>query len=242
MTTATLRSAKHELRLWYGLMFVTGFCSMIYELSLAQLLTGIMGNALARFATTLGVYVVAMGIGSVLFKPVDDRRDGLLFFRAEIALFLVGLLSPFLLIGFHHFATVVTDDEGVRSTIVLWSTHAIIFATGFLSGFELPILSALASRRSDEGDSSVLASDYIGMFLASLVFPIVLFPWVGLVPAFWIATALNLLAAATTYRLIGGTSKFAFATVSAFALINASGLIYATNIQDWLSLLYASGS
>ncbi|MES2964110.1 MAG: hypothetical protein V4760_09495, partial [Bdellovibrionota bacterium] len=125
-------------RAWLTLMFITGFCSLVYELAMAQLLAGITGNVFGRFATTLGVYVFGLGLGSILFEPKNEQRDGRLFFKAEVALFIVGLASPFLFVGIHHYSSVVTDDPDSRSWIVLFGTHAIIFATGFISGFELP--------------------------------------------------------------------------------------------------------
>ena len=80
-------------RAWLALMFVTGFCSMVYELAMAQLLASIMGNVMGRFATTLGVYVFGLGLGSIMFKPRDEIQDSWLFFKAEVALFVVGICS-----------------------------------------------------------------------------------------------------------------------------------------------------
>lgn len=217
---------------WLLLMFVTGFCSMVYELAMAQLLAGIMGNVLARFATTLGVYVFGLGLGSILFESKDEERDGKLFFKAELALFFVGLASPFLFVGIHHLA-------GGQPTIVLLATHAIIFVTGFLSGFELPILASLADREGSKGDASALSADYFGMFAASLAFPLLFFPYFGLGAAFWLATFLNLLAAVATYFLIGGRSKTLFAAMATLLVVNATAIAASNAIHQWLSQVYA---
>lgn len=231
---------SQQLPVWLSLMIVTGFCSMIYELALAQLLTGLLGNAMARFATTLGVYIVGMGLGSISFRAKDDERDGRLFFFAETSLFLLGLCAPLLFVGAYRFSFAVSSDAGTQTSIVVALTHVVIFGTGFFSGMELPILSAIAARRSEGGDSKVLTADYIGMFLASILFPFVLYPLIGLIPAFSIATLLNLVAAASTYFLIGGRSRALVSAIVVFFALNLAALVFASSLQDWLSNVYAS--
>jgi spermidine synthase len=240
VSPATSRLDPRHLHVWLGLMTVTGFCSMIYELALAQLLTGLLGGAMLRFATTLGVYIVGMGLGSISFHAKDDERDGKLFFAAETVLFLLGLTAPLLFVGAYRISFLLTADPSTQVTLVLWLTHLVIFATGFCSGLELPILSAIAGRRSHGGDSKVLAADYVGMFVASLLFPFVLYPYVGLISAFGLATLLNLIAAASTYVFIGGRSRAVFSAIAIFLVINVAALACEARLQDWLSRIYSS--
>jgi spermidine synthase len=228
-----------RLWIWLGLMVTTGFCSMIYELALAQLLTGLLGGALYRFATTLGVYIVGLGLGSVCFRAKDDERDGRLFFIAESCLFFLGLTAPFLFVGAYRISFLLTSDPSTQVTLVLLLTHLVIFGTGFFSGLELPILSAIASRHELGSDSKVLSADYIGMFIASLLFPFVLYPLVGLIPAFALATLLNLAAAAVTYLLIGGRSKAVFSATGICLVANVAALVCSSSLQNWLSGLYS---
>lgn len=234
-----VKKTSGKSKLWLILMLSTGFCSMIYELALAQLLTGLLGNALARFATTLGVYVVGMGLGSVCFTSKDEVSDGKLLFLAEIGLFLTGLVAPFVFVGSYRLALDASSDPNTQIWIVLAVTHFLIFITGVLSGLELPILSAISNRGSDRGDSLVLSADYIGMFLASIAFPFLLYPVIGLIPTFAIATALNLSAAALTFFLINGKSKRVTIALVAFAVLNVTTFAFAPSIQSWLSDLYA---
>jgi len=147
----------------------------------------------------------------------------------------VGLTSPFLFVGIHHYA-------GDHRDIVLFGTHALVFVTGFLSGFELPILASLLDRGSTDDGSTALSADYFGMFLASLTFPLLLFPYVGLGAAFWIATLLNLFAAIATYRMIGGKSVVAYSSLAALFIINALSLANSETLHRWLSQIYASAS
>ncbi len=225
---------------WLLLMFSTGFCSMIYELALAQLLGGILGNALARFATTLGVYVTGLGLGSVLFQQSDELRETRAFVYAEVGLFIVGFLSPFLFTATYVGAFSISNDEVIRNSVILIATHLIIFATGFLSGFELPVLSAIAERRQDGSSSSVLVADYAGMFLGSVLFPLFLFPVLGLISAFWLATLFNLVAAICAYVLSGRRSFVIAAVFLIFVILNLLGLIFSANVQTWLGQLYVA--
>ncbi|MEK7355766.1 MAG: hypothetical protein AAB250_04925, partial [Bdellovibrionota bacterium] len=129
---------------------------------------------------------------------------------------------------------------GGEPTIVLLGTHALIFATGFLSGFELPILASLIDRRSGESDATALSADYFGMFAASLAFPLLLFPFMGLGAAFWTATLLNLAAAIATYFMIGGKSKVMYSALATFFLVNVVALVSSDSLHRWLSGVYAS--
>jgi spermidine synthase len=225
---------------WLILMFSTGLCSMVYELALAQLLGGIMGNALARFATTLGVYVTGLGLGSILFKPQSEWIETRAFIQAEVGLVLVGFLSPILFTLAYASGFSLFESASHRSLFILVVTHSIIFVTGFLSGFELPVLSAISERQRPGSSTSVLVADYAGMFLGSLVFPLILFPLLGLISAFWIATALNLAAALCAYLLSGRRSVLMLSAFFFSAAINVVGLIFSADVQLWLGRLYVS--
>jgi predicted membrane-bound spermidine synthase len=237
-----LKPTRGRTTVWLLLMLSTGFCSMVYELALAQLLTGLLGNALARFATTLGVYVVGMGLGSVAFKAKNEELDSRLFFSAELALAAIGLMAPFIFVGSYRLSILSSQDPEIQSLIVLSLTHLVIFATGFFSGLELPILSAIANRSSTSGDANVLAADYVGMFLASVAFPFVLYPVFGLIPAFAVATSLNLVAAIVTYFFIQRRSVLLATLMTVFAVLNICAFVFSSQIQTWLSSIYVAGT
>lgn len=226
-------------QVWVALMFTTGFCSMIYELALAQLLSGLLGNALARFATTLGFYVFGMGLGSVLFVSRSPESDASLFFKAELALALTGLASPLIFVLAYKLSF-LSADPSIQNWIVVLITHAVIFLTGLLSGFELPVLSSLLQRTSANSEGRILAADYAGMFLASLCFPLFLYPVLGLIPALFTATTLNIIAAALTYWVVGGRTKLMQILLAMILVANVATLVYAGPFQDWLSGIYAS--
>lgn len=237
-----LISQKRAPNVWLALMFSTGLCSLIYELALAQLLGGLTGSSPARFATTLGFYMAGLGLGSVLFKPGPLKADILRFVQAEIALCAIGFLSPFLFTFTYIAALRMSSSFIIREMTTLLVTHLIIFATGFFSGFELPVLSSIAEREDRQSSASVLAADYAGMFAASLLFPLLFLPVFGVITSFWIATLLNLVAAFAANSRMGRPSSKAFILYGLFALVMIFGLVFNSTIQTWLSSLYVTAT
>ncbi|MCR9204414.1 MAG: hypothetical protein NXH75_07550 [Halobacteriovoraceae bacterium] len=102
------------------------------------------------------------------------RTKNLLHYLGKIELLLaaVGVLGPMLLIGFPSLSLGIT----------------ISFLIGLLSGLELPLLLKLSS----ENDSKLIAFDFLGMFLAALIIPLILFKQIGLLPTAFLIGGLNL--------------------------------------------------
>ena len=144
---------------------------MIYELLAGTLASYVIGDSVRQFSLVIGVYLFALGIGAWLSGFV---RRGLArtFVEVELGVALIGGCSaPALFLAFGH----VSHFQVVLCAVVL--------AIGTLVGLELPLLMRLLRAHVDFGDlvSRVLAFDYIGALAASLLFPIVLVPRLGLV-------------------------------------------------------------
>ncbi|WP_024480109.1 polyamine aminopropyltransferase [Cellulophaga baltica] len=152
-------------------VFIAGLCSIIYELLVSTTATYFLGDGVRQFSIIIGVYLFSMGIGAFLSKFF--REMPLKFFvHIEFLLGLIGGISVPLL--FYSFVSV---DALTLQIICL----AIIFLIGLLTGMEVPLLTFV----SDESDfknnlSNVLSLDYIGGLLATLLFPFLLLPFVGL--------------------------------------------------------------
>ena len=50
----------------YGLTFLLAFCSIVYELLLGQALAAFLGNTVLRYSVTIGLFLLAKGIGAWL--------------------------------------------------------------------------------------------------------------------------------------------------------------------------------
>jgi spermidine synthase len=180
---------------------VVAFCSMVYELLLAQTLSATMGNTNFRYNLTIGLYLASLGLGAFLFgrrKPGDDTK---LLVDVELMLSLVGSTAPILVLAVDAGAHALSDLLGVSfvapgvQLAVHLANHGLIVVIGLLSGYELPLLMAIGAASEDSSGHGVLVTDYAGTLLAALAFPLVLLPALGVFGVAAVAGLLNLLTA-----------------------------------------------
>lgn len=152
-------------------VFIIATCGLIYELVVGTLATYLMGDSITQFSTIIGVYLFAMGIGAYLSKFFNGNLLGW-FIKIELLVGLIGGISSGVL--FLLFPVV----NSFR--IIL---YAFVLLTGILVGLEIPLLMRILQEKVVFKDlvSRVFTFDYIGALLASLVFPFVLVPYLGLI-------------------------------------------------------------
>jgi spermidine synthase len=152
-------------------VFLIAACGLIYELIAGTLASYLLGDTVFQFSTIIGCYLAAMGIGSYLSKFL---RRGLVarFVSIELMVAVVGGFSSSLL--FLAFAY----TEAFRLVL-----YMIVILVGTLVGLEIPLLMRILKERFQfrELVSHVLTFDYLGALGASLLFPILLAPKLGLV-------------------------------------------------------------
>ena len=146
-------------------------CGLIYELVAGALASYLLGDSVTQFSTIIGTYLFAMGIGSWLSRFVV-RGVVTRFVVVELLVGVVGGLSSLLL--FLAFAY----TEAFRPTL-----YTLVTLIGMLVGLEIPLLMRILKDRYSFKDviSNVLTFDYIGALFASLLFPLLLVPRLGLV-------------------------------------------------------------
>lgn len=157
------------------LLFLTVFliaaCGLVYELVAGTLASYLLGDSVLQFSTVIGVYLSAMGLGSWLSKHVH-RGLAQRFVDVELAVALVGGLSaPLLFVAFAH-------THAFRPTL-----YGLVAVVGTLVGLEIPLLMRILRAQVAFKDliAQVLTLDYIGALFASLLFPLLLMPKLGLV-------------------------------------------------------------
>jgi len=157
------------------LLFITvlliAACGLIYELIAGTLASYLLGDSVLQFSTIIGCYLFAMGIGSALSRYID-RGLAYRFIWIELLLGVVGGFSSALL--FLAFAY----TQGFQ--LLMYATVIVI---GILVGLEIPLLMRIVRSRYHFRDvvAHVLTFDYLGALGASLLFPILLVPYLGLV-------------------------------------------------------------
>lgn len=167
------------------LLFITvlviAACGLIYELVAGTLASYLLGDSVLQFSTIIGRYLFALGIGSALSRYID-RGLAYRFVWIELLLGVIGGFSSALL--FLAFAY----TQGFQ--LIMYS---IVVVIGVLVGLEIPILMRIIQGRYHFRDvvAHVLTFDYLGALGASLLFPILLVPYLGLVRSALLFGAVN---------------------------------------------------
>jgi spermidine synthase len=157
------------------LLFITvllvAACGLIYELIAGTIASYLIGDSVFQFSTVIGTYLFAMGLGSALSRYLNK---GLIqrFIWIELILGVVGGFSSALLM----FAFAFT--QGFQLVL-----YVLVVVMGVLVGLEIPLLMRIVKDRYSFRDviAHVLTFDYLGALGASLLFPIILVPRLGLV-------------------------------------------------------------
>ncbi|RYZ40579.1 MAG: polyamine aminopropyltransferase, partial [Myxococcaceae bacterium] len=131
----------------------------------------LLGDSITQFSTVIGGYLFAMGIGSYLSRFVE-RGVAQRFVEIELAVALVGgLCAPMLFLSF------------TLTSIFPVILYGSVLAIGTLVGLEIPLLLRILQDQLKFKDlvSQVLTFDYLGALAASVAFPLLLVPKLGLV-------------------------------------------------------------
>ncbi len=170
--------------------FVVAICGLVYQLLASTIASYLLGDSVTQFSTIIGVYLFAMGIGSWFSRYV--KKDELrLFIRAEILIALIGGWAAAIL--FMLFPVVDEFRIGL---------YALVLIIGFLVGLEIPLLMQILRDDFDfrETVSTVLTFDYVGALAASLLFPLILMPFIGMIRTGFLFGLLNVLVALASDR------------------------------------------
>jgi len=197
-------------------VFVIAVCGLIYELLAGTVSSYLLGSSVTQFSLVIGLFLTAMGLGSFLSRLLTDERRLLgTFLMVEVLVGLVGGSSALLL--FLAFAVV----GSYTPLLVL-----LCVVIGTLVGLEIPLLVRIlrgnASLRAALGN--VLALDYLGALAASLLFPLVLVPRLGLVRTSFLFGLLNVAVAGVGIHFFRARLRRA-TTLRVAALLTAAVLV-----------------
>lgn len=163
-------------------VFVIATCGLVYELIAGTVASYLLGDSVTQFSLVIGVYLFAMGMGSLLSKYLE--RELLTWFvRIEILVGLVGGFSStllYLLFG------------SVDAFHVL--LYVLVGITGMLVGVELPLLMRILKDQVEFRSlvANIFTFDYVGALLASIIFPLVLMPAIGILRTSYLFGILNI--------------------------------------------------
>ena len=208
-------------------VFAIATCGLVYELIAGTLASYLLGDSVTQFSTIIGVYLFAMGVGSYLSRYITGDLISF-FIRVEFLIALVGGCSAaflFLMFGF-----------GVSFRIPLYT---VVFLIGCLVGMEIPLLLRILEGRFAFKDlvSNVFSVDYIGALLASLLFPLVLVPRLGLVRSAFLFGLINagvgMLALVMLKHHLKTSGRGLWITGCATSALLVLGIIKADVVTEW---------
>ncbi len=211
-------------------VFAIATCGLIYELVAGTLASYLLGDSVTQFSTIIGTYLFFMGVGSWLSRYVDGNLLKW-FVLIELLVGLVGGCSAPLLFLVFEFVS--------SFRIVLYS---IVGLTGILVGLEIPILMRIlkGNLAFKELVARVFTFDYIGALLASLIFPLALVPFLGLVRSSLLFGILNVaVAAILLYRFHDAVPlrRVFMPFIVAIVLFLTGGFVYADRIMAFTETL-----
>jgi spermidine synthase len=210
----------------YLTVLVVATCGLVYELVAGTLASYVLGDSVTQFSTVIGVYLSALGLGSYLSRYVQ-RGLARRFVEVELAVSLLGGASaPLLFLSFGHLPHFFR--------VVL---YVIVVVVGTLVGLEIPLVMRILREGVDfkELVAKVLTFDYLGALAASLLFPILLVPHLGLVRTsllFGLANAAVGLWSTWLFRSMLGPAWDLRLKGGAAVVLLCAGLAYADRLTE----------
>lgn len=210
----------------YVTVVVVATAGLVYELVAAAAASYLLGDSLTQFSTVIGSYLFAMGIGSFLSRYVQ-RGVAARFVQTEILVGLVGgWAAALLFVAFGH---------TTHFRVILYGLVGVV---GLLVGLEIPLLLRLLRDRLvfRELVAQVLSLDYIGALAASLLFPLLLVPHLGLIRTSLLVGLANAavgLWSTWIFRRELAAPGFLRAAAVAAVLCLGGGALAAERITEW---------
>lgn len=221
----------------YLITLIVAYCSIVYELLIAQTLSALMGNTVLRYSITIGVYLASLGVGAMLCEKGDERDCVDRLIRIEIWLSVIGGLAVFIICSFdvtHRFLISSHSffSHGVgsflRPILFFILSHTVIVLIGILSGYEIPLLIALSEAKKPNTMNFVLGIDYFGSLLGAVLFPLVLLPKLGLFAVSYLTGLLNAFACILLLLFKPAARKFRYAKLTGIITVTLLMLLVFT--------------
>lgn len=205
-------------------VFLVATCGLVYELIAGALASYLLGDSVLQFSTIIGDYLFAMGVGSYLAQFVGRREPLVAFTRLQNSIALIG--------GFSAAAMHVAYSYSGGFRLVL---YLLVFVVGLLVGVEIPLLMTILKRNFGfrELVSQVLALDYLGALLASILFPMLLIPHLGLIRTSFCCGLVNVAVAWTFMSVFRLRVPLLRVETAVVGLLLLAGLAGSERITRW---------
>jgi len=213
-----------EVALLFG-TFIIAICGLVYELLESTISSYLLGDSIYHFSLIIGLFMSSMGVGAWLSRFVGERVARAFVILQSIIAF-VGGFSAFVL--FYAFAYI--DNYEVF-------LYLITIALGSMLGVEIPLIMRILKESFElkTNISNVFTADYIGALVASLLFPLVLVPKLGLMQTSFLFGMLNLFVGAMAWYIFRKTlSKVYLLWILLIALLLGIGFYKASSLEGFI--------
>jgi spermidine synthase len=237
-----------------SLTFILAFCSIIYELLLANTLGIMTGDQIFWQSVTIGIYIGGLGVGASRAARQDKPYEEL--YGVEWALSIMGLLCVVLLYFLHggmratdflfylqydFYSPAYVQQSTFLKGLFFLAVQSITFMIGYFSGYEIPVLmKAMAPRFGDTRDNQVLGVNYIGTLFGALAFAFIFLPKLDVLLTSVVIGSLNFLVC--IYLLIRRQVSFSPTKVMSLVTVAAvlSAVVFNINKieQNYLKTYY----
>ncbi|MDQ7084176.1 MAG: polyamine aminopropyltransferase [Sulfurovum sp.] len=213
-----------EIALLFG-TFVIAICGLVYELLAGTLSSYLLGDSIYHFSLVIGLFMSSMGVGAWISRFVSDKLEHT-FIIIQFTIALLGGFSAFIL--FYAFAYLENYDAFL---------YLITILLGSMLGVEIPLIIRILkdSFSLESNISNVFTVDYIGALFASLLFPLVLVPQLGLMQTAFLFGGLNLMVGTLAWFIFRDIlGKRYLLPIVIIALILILGFIKSTTLTSMI--------
>ncbi|CAA6803131.1 MAG: Spermidine synthase (EC [uncultured Sulfurovum sp.] len=183
-----------EVALLFG-TFVIAICGLVYELLAGTLSSYLLGDSIYHFSLVIGLFMSSMGVGAWLSRFIEENLKHA-FVVIQFCISLLGGFSAFIL--FYAFAYLENYDAFL---------YLITILLGSMLGVEIPLIIRILKESFSlkTNISNVFTVDYIGALFASLLFPLILVPHLGLMQTSFLFGGLNLMVGTMAWYIFRDT-------------------------------------
>ncbi len=236
---------RKKLKAIYVLTFIVAFCSMLYELLLAQTISLVAGNAIFWYSITVGFFLGSLGVGSILSEKIEKENTIKNLFLVEISLAFFGAFAVcsmrFVQLIDMYFLS--HGNQKIALFFMLLGSQLVVVIIGFLSGFELPMLMNVANKYSTKKivTNRILAVDYFASLFSAILFPIFFITVFNIITVGFLTAIINLIAAIYLVKIFLEKEKKNKSRFIIALLLMGSfffGILKADNIEKYFSEKY----
>lgn len=255
MNTAVTNKSLVKIEI-LAVTIILAFCSIVYELLLANTLALVTGNYIWWQSLTIGVYIGGLGLGAYWSDKLRDTYKSIV--NIEIMLSLLGAFSVlfiYLLHGGYKYtdnllfytgefhSTVYLQNLFILKFIFFAVAQTMTFVIGLLSGFEIPLMVRIAEDKlgaSDDSEYQIFGINYIGTLVGTTFFAYLLLPKLDVIKTAVVVSMLNL--GVCVYFIVRYLGKNREKYFIASAMVLVFGLFIGLNekkiTQTYLKVFY----